>query len=70
MKARVSLGVKMKRFNINLFIPSYKLIYIFDLSHAHIHSEHDETQQKEDWRNHFHKAENTIQNMMPRSLFI
>lgn len=56
----------MKRFNTNLFIQSYKISYICDLPNAHIHKAHDETQQKEDWKNHF---QSPIQNIMP-SLFI
>lgn len=45
----VSLGEKMKRFNINLFIPSHKHSSIFDLPHAHICGQHCETKQKADW---------------------
>lgn len=50
MKAiSVSLREKMKRFNIVLFIPSYKCSSVFDLPHAHICRNHCEIQQKPDW---------------------
>lgn len=39
----------MKRFNIDLFIPSHKYNSAFDLPYAHIHRQHCEIQQKPDW---------------------
>lgn len=45
----VSLRVKMKRFNIDLFIPSNTHSSVFDLPCTHICRHHFEIQQKQDW---------------------